>query len=393
MPQLTAAKVKSVTKPGRYGDGAGLYLNVAAAGSKSWVQRIVIDGRRRDIGLGGYPAVGLAEARGLAAANRTAVAEGRDPVAEQRRPATPTFREAARQVHEANLPRWRNRKHAAAWLRTLERYAFPTMGNMPVDRVGRADVLAVLTPIWASRAETARRVRQRIRTVMRWAMAHGFIENNPAGEAIDGALPPMPKLKAHLRALPYGEVGAALKVVDDSQASFAAKLCLGFTILTAARSGETRGARWDEIDVAKALWTVPEERMKGGTEHRVPLSDAALAVLSEARKIHDGSDLVFPSPMRQGRTLSDMTLTKVLRTTGLAERATVHGFRSAFRDWASENTSAAEAAMELSLAHRGGSSVQKAYARSDLLDQRRPLMEAWAEFVTGGSAGGESDPI
>ncbi len=393
MPQLTAAKVKSVTKPGRYGDGVGLYLNVAAAGSKSWVQRIVIDGRRRDIGLGGYPAVGLAEARGLAAANRTVVAEGRDPVAEQRRPATPTFREAARQVHEANLPRWRNRKHAAAWLRTLERYSFPNMGNMPVDRVVRADVLAVLTPIWGSRPETARRVRQRIRTVMRWAMAHGFIENNPAGEAIDGALPPMPKLKAHLRALPYGEVGAALKIVDASQASLAAKLCLRFTILTAARSGETRGACWDEIDVAKALWTVPEERMKGGTEHRVPLSDAALAVLSEARKIHDGSDLVFPSPMRHGRTLSDMTLTKILRTTGLAERATVHGFRSAFRDWASENTSAAEAAMELSLAHRGGSSVQKAYARSDLLDQRRPLMEAWAEFVTGGSAGGESDPI
>ena len=389
MAQLTAAKVRAVTKSGRYGDGSGLYLNVAAGGSKCWVQRIVIDGRRRDIGLGGYPAVGLAEARGLAVANRTAIAGGHDPVAEKRRPATPTFREAARQVHQANLPRWRNRKHAA-WLKTLEHYAFPIMGNLPVDRVGRLEVLGVLTPIWSSRPETARRVRQRIRTVMRWAMAHGFIENNPAGEAIDGALPPMPKLTAHMRALPFEEVGAALEVVEASRASRAAKLCLRFTLLTAARSGETRGARWSEIEVDKALWTVPGERMKGGREHRVPLSGAALAVLAEAGKLRDGSDLVFPSPTRPGQALSDMTLTKILRSTGLADRATVHGFRSSFRDWADECTGASEAAMELSLAHRGGSSVKKAYARSDLLDQRRPLMEAWDEYVTSCPASAES---
>ena len=332
----------------------------------------------------------MAEARGLAVANRTAIAGGHDPVAEKRRPATPTFREAARQVHQANLPRWRNRKHAAAWLKTLEHYAFPIMGNLPVDRVGRLEVLGVLTPIWSSRPETARRVRQRIRTVMRWAMAHGFIENNPAGEAIDGALPPMPKLEAHMRALPFEEVGAALAVVDASQASMAAKLCLRFTLLTAARSGETRGARWSEIEVDKALWTVPGERMKGGREHRVPLSGAALAVLAEAGKLRDGSDLVFPSPTRPGQALSDMTLTKILRSTGLADRATVHGFRSSFRDWAEECTGASEAAMELSLAHRGGSSVKKAYARSDLLDLWRPLMDAWAEYVTSCPASAES---
>jgi integrase len=221
-------------------------------------------------------------------------------------------------------------------------------------------------------------------------MAHGFIENNPAGEAIDGALPPMPKLTAHMRALPFEEVGAALEVVDASQASMAAKLCLRFTVLTAARSGETRGARWSEIEVDKALWTVPGERMKGGREHRVPLSGAALAVLAEAGKLRDGSDLVFPSPTRPGQALSDMTLTKILRSTGLADRATVHGFRSSFRDWADECTGASEAAMELSLAHRGGSSVKKAYARSDLLDLRRPLMDAWAEYVTGDPASAES---
>ena len=382
MAQLTAAKVKAVAEPGRYGDGAGLYLYVAPSGSKSWVQRIVVNGRRRDIGLGGYPTVGLAEARVQAAANRVVVSEGRDPVAEKRRPPKPTFKEAAHQVHQANLPRWRNAKHAAAWIRTLERFAFPAFGNMPVDQVTRADVLAVLTPIWGTLPETARRVRQRIRTVMRWAMAHGFVEYNVAGEAIEGALPPMPKVKDHLRALYYREVSEAFKIVDESRSSPAARLCLEFTVLTAARSGEARGALWSEIDLDQALWTVPAARMKGGLQHRVPLSTAALDVLTRAMEIRDGLDLVFPSPIRSGQPLSDMTLTKVLRDNGLAHLATVHGFRSTFRDWASETTSASHAAMELSLAHRVGSEVEQAYARSDLLEQRRELLEAWGEFVS-----------
>ena len=382
MLQLTVAKVKSIANPGRYGDGAGLYLNVTPSGSRSWVQRIVIKGRRRDIGLGGFPAVGLARARSLTVANRTAVAEGRDPMAEKRKPSVPTFREAARQTYEANLPGWRNQKHAVSWMQTLERHAFPILGNLPVDQINKAEVLAVLTPIWGVRKETARRVRQRIRTVLRWAMANDFIETNPAGEAIDGALPPMPKLNAHLRALPYKEVREGLRIIEASQVSIAAKLCLRFTVLTAARSGEARGALWEEIDIQDALWTVPPQRMKGGREHKVPLSNAALAVLGEAQKLRDGTDLVFPSPTRSGRALSDMTLTKVLRAIGLADRATVHGFRSSFRDWADICTSAPDAAVELSLAHEVGTEVRQAYARSDLLDLREPLMEAWAEYIT-----------
>ena len=383
MAQLTAAKVKVVAEPGRYGDGAGLYLYVAPGGSKSWVQRIVVNGRRRDIGLGGYPTIGLAEARTHAAANRVVVAEGRDPVAEKRRPQKPTFKEAAHQVHKANLPRWRNAKHAAAWIRTLERFAFPAFGNMPVDQVTRADVLAVLTPIWGTLPETARRVRQRIRTVMRWGMAHGFVEYNVAGEAIEGGLPPMPRVKDNLRALYYREVSEAFKIVEESRSSAAARLCLEFTVLTAARSGEARGSLWSEMNLDQALWIVPAARMKGWLQHRVPLSTAALDVLTRAMEIRDGSDLVFPSPRRSGQPLSDMTLTKVLRDNGLAHLATVHGFRSTFRDWASETTSASYAAMELSLAHRVGSAVEQAYARSDLLEQRRELLEAWGEFVSG----------
>ncbi|MCE2491076.1 MAG: tyrosine-type recombinase/integrase, partial [Alphaproteobacteria bacterium] len=352
-----------------------------------WVQRISIDGRRREIGLGSFPAIGLAQARGLAAANRTAVAEGRDPLAEKRetkrKAAIPTFREAAKRTFEANRPRWRNGKHTVSWWQTLERHAFPILGDMPVDRIGREDVLQVLTPIWSVRMETARRVRQRIRTILRWCMAHGYVEHNAAGEAIDGALPPMPRLRAHLRAMPYQEVAAALATVEASRASLASKLCLRFLVLTAARSGEARGATWDEIDQDTGEWRIPGSRMKAGVEHRVPLSDAALELLEQARVLRDGSGLIFPSSVKAGHPMSDMTLTQVLRKTGLAERSTVHGFRSAFRDWAAECTSAPHAVMELSLAHAVGSSVEQAYARSDLIEKRRVLMQAWADFVTG----------
>ena len=222
---LSATRVKALKEPGRYSDGGGLHLFISKAGRKSWVQRITIDGRRRDIGLGGFPSVSLAKAREKATGNRTTVAAGRDPLAEKRKPAMPTFKEAANAVHEANRPRWRNARHAASWLQTLERHAMPKLGNMPIDRIGRTDVLQVLSPIWTTRPETARRVRQRMRTVFRWAMAHGFTETNPAGEAIDGALPPMPKVKAHLRSLPYQEVAASLATVEGSQASMPAKLC------------------------------------------------------------------------------------------------------------------------------------------------------------------------
>ena len=381
---LTHAKVKALKTPGRYGDGGSLYLNVAKSGSKSWVQRIAIDGRRRDVGLGGFPGVSLAKARERASQNRDAIADGRDPVAEKRtpKPAMPTFREAARACHEMNRPRWRNEKHAANWLATLERHAMPKLGQLPVDRITRADVLAVLTPIWGTRQETARRVRQRVRAVMRWAVAHGHRDDNPAGEGIDGALPPMPAIRAHFRALPYQEVPAALETIAASTAGVATKACFEFLVLTAARSGEARGATWGEIDLDAGLWTIPAERMKGGVDHRVPLSEAAIAALEEAAPLRDESGLVFPSPVG-GRQLSDMTLTKILRTVGLAERATVHGFRSSFRDWAAGCTNASYAAMELSLAHHVGNAVERAYARSDLLEQRRALMDQWAEYVVG----------
>ena len=379
---LSATGVKALKEPGRYTDGEGLHLYISKAGRKSWVLRITYGGRRRDIGLGAFPTVSLALARGKAAGQRVAVAEGRDPLAEKHAPTMPTFREAACAVHEANKPRWRNSRHVKSWMQTLERHAIPTLGNAPLERIDRGDVLKVLTPIWTTRPETARRVRQRMRTVFRWGMAHGFMQTNPAGEAIDGALPAMPKVRAHLRSLPYQEVGAALETVAASQASVPAKLCFRFLVLTASRSGEARAATWEEIDLDGQEWRIPSERMKAGVEHRVPLSEQALEVVDKASALRSESGLVFPSPLKPDSPMSDMTLTKILRSTGLAERATVHGFRSSFKNWTMERTNTPWAVSEAALAHTLGNSTEQAYATSDLFDRRCALMQQWADYLT-----------
>ena len=382
MGKLTVARIKGLTEPGRYADGNTLYLRIAPGGSKQWVQRLAVHGKRRDLGLGAWPVVSLTQARQKAIANRTLVANGGDPLAEKRRAGVPTFEQAARAVYELNRPTWKNRNHIANWWRTLEKYALPSIGSVPVDRLTRQDVLGVLEPIWTSKPETARRVRQRIRTVLRWAMAHDYVIHNVAGEAIDGALPRTPKLvRGHLRAMDYRDVGQALATVDDSGASLATKFCLRFIVLTAARSGEARQATWSEFDLEAEIWTVPAARMKAGREHRVPLSDSALAVLEQATVLRDDSELVFPSPQGSGRALSDMSLTKLLRDCELADKATVHGFRTSFKVWAMECTDFPWMATEAALAHTLGNEVAASYARTDLLDQRRGLMQTWADFI------------
>ena len=385
MAKLTALQVKSLKQPGRFGDGGGLYLVVRPTGSKSWIQRIVVDGKRRDIGLGGFPAVSLAAARQRATGNLTAVAEGRDPQAErQQRRALPTFRDTAAAYVKAYRARWRNPKTETAWRGSFENHANPVIGDMRIDRITRADVLATLRPIWTTKIEAGRKLRQRIRAVFAYAMAHGDIQINPAGELIDAALPKMPAVREHFRALPYQEVAPVLAAVDDSGANLSTRLCFQFVVLTAARSGEARGATWAEIDLQGATWTIPGERMKSGAEHRVPLSAQALDVLGRAEYIRDGSDLVFPSALRPGRPLSDMTLTKLLRCLGLSDRATVHGFRTTFKTWCMERTNTPWAVGEAALAHSLGNSTEMAYARSDLFDKRRALMQEWAGYSLDG---------
>ena len=306
--RLNARFAATVTKPGRHGDGNGLYLLVKPSGAKSWVLRTVVQGRRCDIGLGGYPLVSLAEARAAALDNRKLARAGGDPLALKRRPDIPTFEDAARTVIDVHKPTWRDGgKSAGQWSASLRQHAFPRLGAKRVDTITTADVMAVLLPIWTEKAETARRVRQRISAVMRWAVAQGYRADNPAGDAIAAALPKAKGTRRHFRAVHHGEASDVIRAVRGSQASLASRLAFEFLVLTAARSGEVRGASWSEIDMDTAVWTIPGGRMKGGREHRVPLSGLALAILDEARALEDASGLVFPAPTGR-KPMSDSTL-------------------------------------------------------------------------------------
>ena len=372
---LTAARVRTEKRPGRYHDGHGLYLQVDRSGARRWGQRIVMHGKRVDLGLGGYPLVSLTEAREKALENRRIARSGGDPRTEKRD--VPTFVEAAQRVHELNRPTWRNARHTSAWMATLRTYAFPHIGDMSIDAISGADILDVLTPMWTEKPETARRVRQRTSTVMKWAIANEYRLDNPAGDALATVLPKTSRLKKHLKALHYSAVPNALRAVRASKASEFSKLSLEYQVLTATRPGETRNARWADVDVDARVWTIPAERMKAEREHRVPLSGVALGVLAQAEALQDDSGLVFPS--RSGRPLSDMTHLKLLRTLDID--AVPHGFRSSFRDWAAECTDAPHAVMEAALAHVVGNSTEAAYFRSDLFERRRTLMAQWAEYL------------
>ena len=323
----------------------------------------------------------LAKARDRCQANREAVADGVDVVAEKRRE-VPTLREAAERIIELNRANWTATNTERVWRGRLESYVFPKLSQRPVDSITVQDVLRILTPLWTTKAETGRRVRYILRQVFNWAAANGYRTDNPAGEIVNGALPRQPQVKAQRRALHYSEVPAALNTVTESTAFDMSKLCFKFLVLTAARSGEVRGATWDEIDMQAKTWTIPAHRMKARQEHRVPLSTQAIEVLQQAKRLDDGSGLVFPSPIRRGRMLSDMALLKVLRDNNLADQCTPHGFRSSFRSWSLERTDCPWAVAEAALAHRLGNPVEAVYVRGDLFERRRELMEDWARFVT-----------
>ncbi len=377
--KLSAAFVRTVTDPGKYHDTHGLILRVLPSGSKQWVQRLAIHGKRRDIGLGGFPLVSLAEARDAAFQNRKLARAGGDPLALKRRPNVPMFEEAAEKVIAIHEPGWKDGgKSAKQWRASLRDYALPRLGRRRVDQINTSDVMGVLLPIWHTKAETARRVRQRIGAVMKWAVAQGYRQDNPAGEAIGAALPRQNGSKNHRRALPHSEVAAALRKVRASRAWDATKLAFEFLVLTAARSNEARLARWSEVDLEARVWTVPASRMKAKCEHRVPLSDRAVEVLTAAREVDDGSGLIFPS--LTGRALSDAAISKLIRENGVG--AVPHGFRSSFRDWCGDCSGEAREVAEAALAHVIQNKAEAAYARSDLFERRRALMQAWADYLS-----------
>ena len=357
----------------------GLYLRVRG-NSKIWLQRITIHGKRKDISLGSFRFVSLAEARQKAFENLKLARTGGDPRRQKRESGIPTFAEAAEKVIELRSPSWKDgARSAEIWRSSLQRYVFPVFGNKPVHLLTSSDVMDAILPHWETRTETMRRVRQRCNDIFKWAIAQNFRPDNPAGDSVLSALPKDNGRKNHFKALPHGEVQGAIETVRNSGAFWSTKLAFEFLVLTAARSGEVRLATWNEIDMEKEIWTIPAERMKMKKEHKVPLSQAAIAVLKQAEKKKGFSDinngLIFPSKKR--KVMSDVTLSKLIKELGI--EAVPHGFRSSFRNFAGEQNFSREIA-EATLAHtvRG---VEGSYFRSDLFELRRELMESWGNYL------------
>ncbi len=400
--ELSAIEVSRLTTEGRYPAGgvAGLYLKVSPAGARSWVLRVVVAGKRRDAGLGGFPDVTLAQARGKARQDRDHIKRGIDPIAARaadksalaaERGLETTFASAAEFFIKAKSPEWKNPKHTAQWSATLETYAYPIIGKIQVRDVTLTHIVKILEPIWSTKTETASRLRGRLEQVLDWATVRGFRHgDNPARWKghLDKILPKPSKVAkiVHHPALAYADIGQFMGDLRQ-KVGISARL-LEFTILTAARSGEARGATWAEIDLAAAVWTIPGERMKAGKEHRVPLSDRVLEILRDLPRMA-GTDIVFPAP-RNG-PLSDMAMTAIMRGMGL--KAVPHGFRSTFRDWCAECTNYPRDVAEMALAHAIGSKVEAAYRRGDLYDKRTQMMTAWAKFCDTVFTGADVIPM
>lgn len=378
---LTAVFVRSAKGPAFYADGNGLYLKVDASGARRWVQRLVIQGSRRDIAIGPVSLVSLVEAREAAYDNKRMVRAGIDPrQAKKQAAAIPTFKDATQKVYELHRPKWRNEKHAAQFLSTLETYAYPRMGNVRVSEVSSADVLAVMQPIWLDKPETARRVLQRVNRVLKWSIAQGWRVDNPA-LSITEALPKHDASKQqHRKSLPYVKVADCLRVIQGSRAYPITKLAFESLVLTASRSGEVRLAEWPEIDLESAVWLIPAARMKMSRDHSIPLAPRMVEILEQARTFGDGSDLVFPSN-RHGKPISDATLLKLVNTNGFD--CHIHGFRASFRTWVQEQTNTPYEVAESALAHVKGDKTVEAYTRSDLFERRRQLMNEWAAYLSG----------
>ena len=395
MASLTADRVRILKEPGRYGDGNGLFLVITKAKTKQWVQRIHVDGKRADKGLGGFPKVTLASARKLAVANKAAVSAGRNPWIEPKPTpklapivAMPTFRQAAYIVHENKAGKW-SEAYARKWIERLNVHIIPVIGDRDVDGITRRELAAILSPICRTLVETARKLRQALRLVFRWAVANDYRMDNPADDALALLLPEVDKAVEHRAALHYSQVGGAIRAIRESEAWETTKLCFEWLIFTGARSWEARGATWNEIK--GDVWEIPAKRMKMARSHKVALSIQAQMVLRKAKELYrkraDDPDLppavpsdgwIFPHPDHDS-PLSENALSMRAKKTKLD--CVPHGFRSSFRDWAQEQSGASWAAIELSLAHKVGTSVEAAYFRSDLLSERGPLLQRWADYL------------
>ena len=378
---LTARTVSTTTEPGRYADGGGLYLLVAPRGSKSWMLRTVVKGRRCDIGLGSVELVSLADGREEARRLRRIARAGGDPLAERRqeRRPVPSFEDAAKAVHTAHAASFKSDKHSKQWLSSLAE-VFKAFGAKRVDAITSADILAALNPHWLTRPETSRRVLQRVRVVFEWCKAQGYRTDDNPTQGLTKVLPKQRVAKGHHAALPYQDLPAFVQALGEADAGEVVRLAFEFTILCASRTSETLNAAWTEIDLEAKTWTIPGPRMKAGLEHRVPLSPRCIKILERTKALSDGGPYVFPGRSPK-KPLSNMVFLMALRRMERRD-VTVHGFRSTFRDWAAERTNVPRAVCEAALAHTLRDKTEAAYNRTDLFDRRRDLMTSWSRFAT-----------
>ena len=379
--ELTALKIKKLTIPGRYADGNNLYLEVDKSGARRWTLRVTILGRRRDMGLGGISTVSLEEARELAYQYRKIARSGGDPILERQknRGLQTTLIYCAKKVHAINLPTWKNEKFAKQWLSSLEHHVFPTIGKLPISQVTSADILRVLTPIWNTKGDTAKKIKQRLRMIIKWARAQGYFQGDDPVELAEQALPKQLKSDDHHKSLEFEKLPEMISNLRKSKISLPTKLALEFTILSACRTSEVLNAKWEEIDLTKLIWSIPSERMKGGKVHQVPLTDRMTVILNDCKKLKTNNDLLFPSEIN-GEALSNNTMRLALKKR-LKIDATVHGMRSSFKDWASETTNFANEVSEMALAHTISNKTELAYRRRTLIEKRRHLMQKWSDYL------------
>ena len=379
--KLTAMTVKKLSKPGKYADGNNLYLQIDISGARRWILRLTVGHRRRDMGLGSTMIVSLEEARQLARLYRGIAKSGGDPFLERQkeRGFKVTFAYCAQKVHELNKPTWKNEKFAHQWYSSLENHVLPKIGELPVSQITSSDILGVLSPIWNTRTDTARKLKQRIRLIIKWARAKGFFQGDDPVELAEQALPRKKRSDNHHKSLSYKDVPDLIVKIKESKISLPTQLAIQFTILSACRTSEVLRASWDEIDMQNLIWTIPAKRMKTGKIHEVPISSGMKDILKDAKDKIGSPDYIFSSD-QSGKELSNNTLRLAVQKR-LGVDTTIHGMRSSFKDWASETTNFANEVSEMALAHVIPNKTEAAYRRGNLMHKRRHLMQMWSDFI------------
>ena len=385
--KLTSLALKKITQPGRYSDGNNLYLKVEETGSRRWILRLSINGKRRDMGLGSFSFINLNDARELAHKYNKLAKSGIDPIQERlkEKGLSITLKECVYKVYALNKPTWKTELLGRQWINSFEHHVFPIIGHLSISQISSADIMNVLTPLWNSKHDTAKKLKQRLRVVFKWCRAQGYFTGDNPVELAEMALPRLKLNKNHHKYIPYDQLPDFIRKLKTSTISRSNKLAIEFAILTAGRTSEILKARWDEIDFNNRLWTIPKDRMKANKEHIVPLSDRSIAILKESQKYYPNAKYIFPSDINLDKPLSKNTMLFAIQKR-MNANATTHGMRTSFKVWASEVTNFQNEVSEMALSHSIHNKVEAAYRRGNLLEKRRLLMQCWSDYLNEANA-------